>query len=532
MLALRSSLFVGLLLLLFASPARTGEGPAQVLAGRIDELLARDLRTKGITPAAKADDAEYLRRVSLDLSGRIPRIDEVRDFLADSRADKRSRLVERLLASPDYARHASESLRAFLVPQASGNPRLQHLAVSLEAWLRPRFRAGVKYDALVRELLTAPLDYHERPSDRAGMPILSSPLAFYQANDLKAETVASSTSRLFLGIKIECAQCHDHPFAQWTQRQFWETAAFFAGVPPLEANAPRSTPADMPLSLRFRLTIPDQKKTVTARFLDGEQPDWSNRPDPRRLFADWMTDRSNPYFARMAVNRIWAQLFGVGLVDPIDDFGPHNKPSHPELLDEMAKAFTDNGCDEKFLFRALTRTAAYQRSSRADSAAQEDARLFARTNVMGLSAEQLFDSLALATGYRDPVPLAARPAFGWEKDSPRGRFIAKFGGGNRRTDQQASILQALALMNGKWLARQTDPAQGEMLRIVIGAPFLDDTSRLETLFLATLSRLPRPEEMQGVRTYLERGSSANDRRKAFADVFWVLLNSNEFLLNH
>ncbi|HEY7315848.1 MAG TPA: DUF1553 domain-containing protein [Gemmataceae bacterium] len=534
MAALRNCSFVCIpfLALLSAPMARASEDPAQALADRIDELLGRVLKTKGVTPAPAADDAEYLRRVYLDLAGRIPRIDEVRDFLADKHADKRQRLVTRLLAGPAHARHASQTLRAFLVPQASANPRLQHLAVSLEAWLRPRIRAGRGYDALVREMLTAPLDYHDRPANAAGPPLVSSPIAFYQANDLKAETVASSAARLFLGIKIECAQCHDHPFAQWTRRQFWETAAFFAGVPPLEANAARPAPDDMPLSLRFRLRIPDQNTMVAARFLDGGEPDWDARPDPRRLFADWMTARNNPYFARMAANRIWAQLFGVGLVDPIDDFGPHNKPSHPELLDELARAFADNGCDERFLLRALTRTASYQRTSRADHPDQEDARLFARMNVKGLSAEQLFDSLALATGYRDPVPLAARPAFGWERDSPRGQFVAKFGGASRRTDQQASILQALALMNGKWLARQTDLAHGETLRAVADAPFLDDKGRLETLYLATLSRTPRPEELRRLGAYLERAASADERRKALADVFWTLLNSNEFLLNH
>jgi hypothetical protein len=512
--------------------ARSGEDPTQALADRIDEHLARTFKAKGVPPAPVSDDAEYLRRVYLDLAGRIPRIDEVRDFLADKREGKRTRLVKQLLASPAYAQHASQTLRAFLVPQASANPRLQHLAVSLEAWLRQRIRTGRSYDAIVREIMTAPLDYHERPADQPGSPITSSPLAFYQANDLKAETVAASAARLFLGIKIECAQCHDHPFAQWTRRQFWETAAFFAGVPPLDASAARPASSDMRLSLRFRLAIPDQNTTVVARFLDGVEPDCNTRPDPRRLFADWATAPSNPYFARMAANRVWAQLFGIGLVDPIDDFGPHNKPSHPELLDELARAFADNGCDERFLICAITRTAAYQRTSRADHASQEAPRLFACMNVKGLSAEQLFDSLALATGYRDPVPLAARPVFGWEPESPRGQFIAKFGGGSHRTDQQASILQALAMMNGKWLARQADPDHGEMLRAVADAPFLDNKGRIETLYLATLSRTPRTEELRRLQVYLERGGIANDRRKALADVFWTLLNSNEFLLNH
>jgi hypothetical protein len=499
----------------------------QTLADRIDAHLDRHLRARGVSPAGPADDAEFLRRVTLDVAGRIPRIDEVRDFLEDNKADRRVRLVERLLAGPASVRHSAQTLRAFLVPQASANPQLQHLALSLEAWLVQRIRAGRGYDALVRDLLTAPLDYHERPLDRPGAPPEGlSPLAFYQANDLKAETVASSAARLFLGVKLECAQCHDHPFDKWTRTQFWESAAFFAGVPPLEPGGKPPSPG--PLALRRRLKVPDKEVVAEARFLDGKEPDWARDSDPRRAFATWVTAANNPFFAPMAANRIWARLFGVGLVDPIDDFGPHNLPSHPELLDELARAFVSSGYDERFLIRALTQTAAYQRTSRAASGSQEDARLFGRMNVKGLLAEQLFDSLALATGFRERVPAAARPAFGWERGSPRALFVARFGGGNQRTDQQTSILQALALMNGDWVARQTDPSRGEMLRAVTEAPFLDDRRRVETLYLATLSRPPRPEEMRRVLARLD----GSDRRQALADVFWVLLNSNEFLLNH
>jgi hypothetical protein len=512
--------------LLFASGAAPAQD-AQALSDRIDAHLDRVLRARGVAPAGQADDAEFLRRVTLDVAGRIPHIDEVRNFLADKEADKRVRLVERLLAGPAYAHHTAQTLRAFLVPQASANPQLQHPAVSLEAWLRQRVRAGRGYDAIVRELLTAPLDYHERPAGGPGAPLSGlSALAFYQANDLKAETGASSAARLFLGVKLECAQCHDHPFDKWSRTQFWESAAFFAGVPPLDPGSKPTGPE--PPALRRRLKVPDKEAVAEACFLDGKEPDWAKNPDPRRAFAAWVTAPDNPFFARMTANRVWARLFGVGLVDPIDDFGPHNKPSHPELLDDLARGLAASGFDERFLIRALTRTAAYGRTSRAVSAAQEDARVFARMNVKGLSAEQLFDSLALATGYREAVPAAARPAFGWERGTPRGLFVARFGGGSQRTDQQTSILQALALMNGDWVARQTDPARGEMLRVVSEAPFLDDRGRIETLYLAALARPPRPEEMRRLLAHLEGG----DRWRALADIFWALLNSNAFLLNH
>jgi hypothetical protein len=505
---------------------------AKTLAARIDSRLDAALREAGVQPAGMADDAEYLRRVTLDLVGRIPTVAEVRSFLDDKAADKRARLVDRLLASPSGAHQSAQTLRSFLLPQASSNPQLQHLAVSLEAWLRQQYRDGRHYDQIVRDLLTAPLDYHDQPASGPGKaPPAASPLAFYEANDLKAETVASSADRLFLGVKIECAQCHDHPFDKWTRNQFWESAAFFAGVPPVQLNETRPKGDDGPLALRRSLTIPELNKTVSAKYLDGREPDWKKEPDPRRTFAAWATARDNTYFARTGANRIWANLFGVGLVDPIDDFGPHNLPSHPELLDDLAAAFAASGYDEKLLVKAITQSSAYGRTSRASSASQDDPRIYARMNVKGLSPEQLFDSVALATGYREAAPPAARAVFGYGKESPRGQFMATFGGGSQRSDRQTSILQALALLNGDWIARQTDPEQGAVLKAVLDAPFLDDAGRIETLYLAALGRKPRSEETRRLIVHLKEGGDG-DRRKAFGDLFWALLNSNEFLVNH
>jgi hypothetical protein len=504
------------------APASAADG----LSARIDARVSAGLAATGTKTAPGATDAEYLRRIYLDLAGRIPSVAEAREFLDGADPDKRARLADRLLASPEYAANAARLWRAVLVPQATSNPQTQYLGVSVEAWVRERLRAGRKDDEIVRELLTARLDYLDwTPEKRANPAPGLSPVGFYQANDLKPETVGSAVARTFLGLKLECALCHDHPFDKWTQKQAWETAAFFAGVAPLE---PEVKPA-AGLADRRELKINDADAKATARFLDGTAPDWSADPNPRKAFAAWLTRKGNPYFARVMVNRLWANLFGVGLVDPVDDWGPHNAPSHPELLDELAAAYTDGGFDPKPVVRAIVLSDAYQRTSRLTHPGQSDPRRFARMNVKGLSAEQLFDSLALATGYRDPAPPSADLAFGWPARSPRGLFVAKFGGGAGRTDMQVSILQALSLMNGGWVTDQTDPAKGATVRAVAGAPFLDDAGRVEVLFLGTVGRRPTDTERE---RYLAHLKNSDDRAKAVGDVLWVLVNGQEFLVNH
>jgi hypothetical protein len=516
-------------LVAFASADETKRDPT-ALAIQIDKRIDAVLRAQKIPAAGAASDAEYLRRASLDILGRIPTVAEARSFLEDKTTDRREKLVDRLLASPTAINHAAAVWRAALIPQAATNTRVQYLNVSLETWLRDRLRAGRKADELVRDLLTAPLDYLDRGSDGKPRPVPGlSALAFYQANDLKPETVASSATRILLGIKIECAQCHNHPFDKWTQRQFWETAAFFASVPPQE---PKESPLPFDKLLqRKTLKINDTEEEASPKYLDGTVPDWKDEPDPRRAFAARITSKTNPFFAHATVNRIWSQFFGVGLVDPGDDFGPHNPPSHPELLDDLAEAFALSGFDTDFLIRAITRTAAYSRASNAAESSQTDPRWFARMNVKGLTPEQLFDSLALATGYREEIPVAARSAFGASAESPRGQFLAKFAGGGQRTDAQTSILQALTLMNGAWIARQTDPDHGETLIAVAGAPFLDDVGKIEVLFLATLSRYPTAAERDKFVGFLTR-DGASAKKSQLADVLWALVNSQEFLLNH
>jgi hypothetical protein len=306
-------------------------------------------------------------------------------------------------------------------------------------------------------------------------------------------------------------------------------AAFFAPVPP-QGPEEKIVPAAQ-LLLRNTVTINDTKTEATPRFLDGGAPDWTGATDTRQQFAVWATAKTNPFFARTIANRIWAQFFGVGIVDPVDDFNQKNLASHPELLDELAEALVAANFDTNYLVKAIGRTAAYQRTSKGTDRTQDDPRLFARMNVKGLSPEQLFDSLAQATGFREEVPVAARAAFGVSADSPRGQFLAKFAGGAQRTDAQTSILQALTLMNGAWMTRQTDPQQGETLVAVANAPFLDDAGKIEVIFLAAYARKPTAAEKDRYLSYLARDVDPT-RKTRLADCLWSLLNSQEFLLNH
>ena len=387
-----------------------------------------------------------------------------------------------------------------------------------EAWLRLKFRANTPYDTLVRELLTAPISGDPNaPEAVLRDPAKPNALAFFAVKDAKPENLAAATARVFLGIQIECAQCHDHPFGRWERDQFWQTAAFFAGVERQGDNvfAPVSD------ARRREITIPNTKRTLYATFLDGGAPKWVAGTNPRTVLADWVTAKGNPFFARATANRVWGHLFGRGIVDPVDDFNEANKPSHPELLDEIAKALADADFDLKFLVRAVCRTKAYQRTSARTHASQDDPRLFARMAVKGMTGEQLYDSLALATGYREQGGRAAQ----------RDRFLAQFALRGPATEPETSITQALALMNGRFVNQVTSVEGSPTLVAVCETPGMTTPDRIEALYLAALSRKPTAKELDRMAKFVAGGGTGKQAER-LADVFWVLLNSAEFRLNH
>jgi hypothetical protein len=279
------------------------------------------------------------------------------------------------------------------------------------------------------------------------------------------------------------------------------------------------------------LMVPGKNVTVSAAYLDGTKPEAKYRSSPRLTLADWMTSKDNPYFAKTAANRLWGHFFGVGIVDPVDDFTADNPPSHPELLDELARDFAAHDFDLKYLIRAITASRTYQLSSRQSHPSQENSRLFARMSLKGLTPEQIFDSIAQATGFYELN--ANRNPFAMEDNSARGEFLQMFGNTHdAKTERQTTILQALAMMNGQFVTDATSIDKSATLGAIAEFPLLSTPERIEALYLAALSRKPTSDELPRLVNYVDSGGPEKDPKRALGDVFWAVLNSSEFLLNH
>ncbi len=511
----------GCLVLLLAIAARAFAAapldPSDV-AATIDRRLAEEWARSNVAPAEICEDATFLRRASLDLIGRIPTVAELRNFDEDRSADKRSRSIARLVDSASSAQQFATFWRRTWVPQAD-TPQFARLIEEFEPWLVKRLQANQPYDKLAGEVLTFPAG--GRPASAATSSQLGATRAFYEASEYKPELLAANSTRAFLGINLDCAQCHDHPFARWTRDQFWQTAAFFA----------RPSPANDTLPVRLEVSIPNTDRSVGARLLTSAPVAWPNEFDSdtgRKLLADWITSAENPYFARNAVNRLWAHFFGAGLVEPLDDLSGDNAPSHPELLDELAAAFAQSGFDLKFLTRAIVLSRAYQLSSEVapGQVVAEERRLFNRMPVRGLTGEQLYDSIRVASGLpaerADLDPAGALVV--------RGRFTAKFRV-ERPAAAQRSIMQALSLMNGDLTSDVTQPGNSPILSALIDAPFLDPRGRIETLVMAALGRPATQEEITPLLAHLEQAGAGQAGREALGDIFWALVNSSEFNTN-
>ncbi len=501
----------------------------QALSRAIDRALETRWQKQSVTPAPLSDDAEFLRRVCLDVAGRIPPVSETREFLSKTDLEKRRALVDRLLASPAYANHMTDVWTELLVPEAKASFQSGFFAGDFRVWLRKEFSDGTGYDKIVRELLTVPVTSGQLAFNPGNaQTITPSAFAFVAAKDGKPENLAASASRLFLGIRLECAQCHNHPFAKWTRDEFWGMAAFFAGVQ-RQGNGDAIFQGTE-VAGRHEIEMPGTKRTIKASFLDGRDVDWSGNASSRSKLAEWLTSRDNPYFARAAANRVWSHFFGVGFIDPVDDMGANVEASHPELLDLLADQFAAHEFDLKYLIRAITSSRAYQLSSAGGSPSTTVYRLFDRMPVRGLSAEQLYDSLVMATGLNKEAP---PQQFVFANNGLRGEFLERFASQDERaTDRQTSILQALTLMNGRLVDDATNVERGATLQAVADSYFLDTAGRIETLYLAALTRRPRSEELERLVPYVERGGPTLNSKKAFADVLWSLLGSAEFVFNH
>ena len=478
------------------------------MSQRVDELIALQWRSQGIEPAEHADDSELLRRLYLDLTGVVPPVSEVRSYLAETSSDKTRELIGRLLVSPAHATHLAHTWRDMMLPRKF-DPEQTAGVIGLQNWLRRQFADNKRYDQIVAELLVA------TGGDESG------PALFYTALGLKPEELGTTTARLFLGVRLDCAQCHKHPFDQWTQEDFWGYAAFFAQLQQRSQNASRIRLVD---TRSGDVRLPDSETIVPPKYLGGSPADKNEGGTRRQQLAIWMVSRDNQYLARATVNLVWAQLFGRGLVEPLDDFGEHNPPSHPEILTELADFFVRSNCDLRQLYFVLANTQAYQLASHSKVGVDPPEEMFSQMIVKTLTPEQLYDSVKR-------VSLARSEAQDMLADPQRQAFLVKMQTQTRSvTDFEVGVPQALMLMNGPELNLKSDIAQGGLL-VALGSPVFSNQERVETAFLSTLARMPREDEKKHFLDFLEANGTSN-QNEALSDIVWALLNSAEFTLNH
>ncbi len=507
--------------------------PAQPLAPealvrQIDNQLAACWQDQGIAPSEPATDSEFLRRVYLDLTGRIPRVSEVYRFLEDPSQNPRQQLVDDLLTSHDHATHLATVWRTLLLPDGIATNAYGGTD-KFDRWLADRFEKNLPYDQLVSQLLLA----EGRVSD-------SGPILFYAALKLNPEELAAKTSRAFLGMRMECAQCHDHPFdASVSQQDFWGFAAHFAQISrPQGKMEVTSSVLRVRDNRRGEVRLPDSDEVVPPSLpytfsedVDSEDVRQDDTLSRRRQMVDWITTQQNSRFAKATVNRVWQHLFGIGLVDPVDDMRTDNPSICPELLTTLSQDFAASGYDLRRLLRAVVLSEAYQASSRSATDEPSQALAFARMNIKSFTADQLYDCIGVATQHEsmNAGNAATLLRFG---NSSREAFIAQFRAPQgKRTDYHAGIPQALTLMHGTLVHGATDLASSGLLKS-LNAPFFTDAQRVETLFLATLSRYPEPEEQEKMLAYVSEASDDEQRSRALGDILWALLNSAEFTFIH
>lgn len=489
---------------------------AKALARIIDQQIDRNLQAEGVRPAPRADDAEFLRRAYLDLVGVIPPADKVTAFLDSKDPNKRAAVIDELLADPRFGKQIAEIWTGLLLPHDSNNRRLSE-APFLQ-WLTDHFNANQPLNELVHDLLVATGD-----QDQNGA------VTFFVANPT-VDKMTDNVSRMFLGVQLQCAQCHNHPFTDYKQTDYWGMAAFFMKTK-LTANPNAAAKKGVAPGIAEtakggkKQQLPESAKIVPAKFLLADQPKLVESEPYRPVLAKWVTAPENPFFAKAMVNRFWYQMFGRGFVTPVDDMNDDNAPAHPALLATLTEQLKLNNFDVKFLLRAICNSEAYQRSSKSSSEGTVDLDLYAQRLVRTLTPEQLYDSLATVLGSTEGKGEKTRAAVKkGGANGPRDSFLAFFRVEDPNPlDYQSGIPQALRLMNSTQLNNLNGAVNAAMKDRAAPAQVV------ERLYVSALSRRPTAEEAQKVLDYIGKQSSAN---VAYSDILWALINSSEFVLNH
>jgi hypothetical protein len=486
----------------------------------IDALVADKLKKIRIAPSGLCDDEEFLRRATIDLTGLAPTVEEYRAFMASTDPGRRAKLIDALLDRKEFAELWVNKWAEVLQVRQVPNQISQKGMFLYYSWLVDRLQKNTPMDELVQELLGASGGTFANPATN-----------FYQGT-LDRLLLSENVAQVFLGMRIQCAQCHNHPFDRWTMDDYYSFSAFFAQVGRKQGEDYRET-------IIFNAgggeaNHPVGGRVMKPKFLGGVEPEIKPGEDRRVVLARWLASKDNPFFARSFVNRVWAHYFGIGIVEPVDDFRVSNPASNPEMLDELARRFTETDYDLKQLVRDICNSRTYQRSTLRNASNELDEKNFAHANLRRIKAENLLDIISQVTDTKDDfpgLPPGAR-AVQIADGATSTYFLTTFGRATRETvcscevKMEPTLSQALHLLNG-------DTVNGKIVQGGVIKRLLAETKfpeeRIVSLYLRTLARLPTKEELDRLAPLLAPNA---DQEQVLGDIFWALLNSREFLFNH
>ena len=497
----------------------------------IDKLAVEKWKKLGLLPSPVCDDATFLRRVTIDLCGRVPTSEEARAFLAGSgdprqaSADKRTKAIDRLLDSPDYP--AFFALRWGSILRNSNLAGSDKAAYAFHNWIKDNVARNRPYDEFVRGIIAAAGEWQDAPAINW----------YWQSRDDQLHQVTADTAQVFLGTRLQCARCHHHPYEKWSQDDYYGLAGFFTRLgrksfgepPPYFASGTVTTGERNPLTGQ----VPEPK------YLGGDVAKFTPEEDPRHALVDWMAKPENPLFAKALVNRMWGHFLGRGLVQEVDDLRETNPPSNPELLDALAKDFVDHKFDVKHIIRTIVNSKVYQLSSEPLDANKDDRQNFARFYARRMIAEVLLDSLDQATGSKtrfSNVASTAR-AIDLPHENFGSYFLDTFDRPRRVTSCECerssggTLAQVLLLANSDEIENKIGSGEGKIAKLLKDKK--TDKEIVDELYLSALSRFPTAEEQATLLKFLEPfATKPQDRQQAIEDVLWTVLNAKEFMFTH
>jgi len=487
----------------------------------IDELTVARWKKLGLKPSPEADDAIFLRRVTIDLCGRIPTAEEARAFLESKEADKRAKLIDKLLDSPDYP--AYFAMRWGSILRNSNLAGSAQAAYAFHGWIKDKIAQNRPYDEFVRGIVAAAGEWRDAPAINW----------YWQSRDDQLHQVTADTAQVFLGIRLQCARCHHHPYERWGQDDYYGLAGFFTrlgrksfGEPPPYYSSEKVTTGEK---------NPRTGKTPEPKYPDGPVAKFTSEEDPRHGLVDWMAKPDNPFFSKALVNRLWGHFLGRGLFHEVDDMRDSNPASNPDLLDALAADFVKHKFDVKYIIRTIVNSKVYQLSSEPTEANKKDRQNFARFYGRRMIAEVFFDAVNQTTGAKagfSGVQSGAR-AVDLPHEGFGSYFLDTFDRPKRVTgcecerSSSATLAQVLLLGNSEEVEQKIRSSEGRLLKLIKAKKPTNEI--VEELYLTAYARKPTKAELEKTLAYVAKQAG---QQEALEDVLWVILNSKEFMFNH